>query len=537
MELYLKNSNKILYKNILKYFIILSLATSVICYEVYLIGFKYTKDLIIHNQKIHCEIVKNTINNEFENIIGDLKYLYANKQLQNYMNYGNESELDSFINQLYTFSNSKKIYNQIRILDVDGNEVVKVVYEDSLPQVIPKEDLQNKKDRYYFKETMKLEKGELYISQLDLNRENGKLELPYKPTIRFSTPLYDHMGNKRGTLIINYFGKYLIDKIHVRYNRNIYKFLTPELMLLNNDGYWLMGNNTSNNWTFLVKGKEHISFKSTYPHPWNAIIQNKSGVYKDKNGIFTFDTVSPTYGYYKLNNRCNFSNEYNPIVYNSNYSWILVSYLDSYSVSQIREFVLNTLGRWSGLIIVLIFVLSVVLAYIDFNNKLCKNQLKRDAHTDILTGLYNRRAGLDLLEKHISNLDETNKDLSIAYIDLNNLKIVNDIYGHKEGDFLICKICTIIKESIRSTDTFCRLGGDEFLIILTNCNESQAKEIITKVKIKLSQYTRRATKDYAFSISAGICQYDSRIFSTLDHFLEEADRRMYLDKKNYKKII
>ncbi|PAB59906.1 sensor domain-containing diguanylate cyclase [Anaeromicrobium sediminis] len=537
MELYCKNSNKILYKNILKYFTILSMITLFICYEVYLIGFKYTKDIMINNQKIHSQIVKNTINNEFENVIGDLKYLYEKEELQNYINYGDESELEDLTNQLYTFSNSKKIYNQIRLLDADGNEIIKVLYGDNLPQIIPKENLQNKKERYYFKETMKLTKGELYISPLDLNLENGELELPYKPTIRFGTPLYDDERNKRGVLMINYFGKYLIDKIDVRYNKNIYKFLTPELMLLNNDGYWLMGNNTSTNWTFMIDGKEHISFKSSYPDAWNSIVENKYGVHKDENGIFTFDTVYPTSGYTKLNNRCNFPNEYTSIVYNSDYSWNLVSYIDDYSIAQIKQYVLNSLIGWSALIIIFIFILSIVLAYIDFNNKLFKNQLKRDAHTDTLTGLYNRRAGLDILKKHIEDLDETNKHLTIAYIDINNLKMVNDINGHKEGDFLICEICNIIKECIRSTDTFCRLGGDEFLIILNNCSEIQTKKIITKIKVKLSQYTRKSKKNYVFSISVGICQYDNRVFHTLDHFLEEADKRMYLDKKNYKKVL
>lgn len=534
MQLHRGDINKILYKNISRYFIIFSFITFLISYGFYMINYNYTKDILKDSQEIQSEIIKNTIENEFENIIGDLKYLYDKEELSQYINTFNEKHLATLKNDIYTFSNSKKIYNQIRILNTDGDEIIKVTYDDNKPHIKGPSELSNKKHRYYFDKAMELKKGELYISPLDLNVEKGQLEFPYKPTIRFATPLFDSSGNKQGVLVLNYYGKYMINKINVRYSQSIYRFLTPQLMLLNNDGYWLMSNNTDKNWTFMIPQKKHISFKSQYNDAWENISNNKYGVFSDNNGVFTYSTVYPTNGYTRLNNRCNFSNDYCSIVYSSDYSWKLVLYIDQYALTQIKKHVLNKFIKWGAVIFITTFILSIILAYVDLNLKLTKRKLQNDARTDTLTGLYNRRAGLHILRNKIYDLHDK-RPLSISYLDINNLKKVNDIYGHKEGDFLICEICSIIKDNIRTTDIFCRLGGDEFLIIFDNCTEHQAKKVITKIKIKLSQYTRNSDKNYTFAVSAGICEYNSQLFESIEAFIENADKKMYVDKQNYKK--
>ncbi len=98
---------------------------------------------------------------------------------------------------------AKGIYMQLRYLDEAGNELVRVDYDRQQTRRIPPEELQNKADRYYFAETMKLGPDQVYVSPLDLNRERGQIETPHKPTIRYAVPIFDPQGERRGLVIAN----------------------------------------------------------------------------------------------------------------------------------------------------------------------------------------------------------------------------------------------------------------------------------------------------------------------------------------------
>lgn len=103
-----------------------------------------------------------------------------------------------------TFSNNRKMYSQIRYIDEHGREVVRVDYgETHPPQIIPYERLQEQRQRDYFAETMTLGPGQVYVSPLSLNQERGQIEVPYRPVIRYATPLFDDAGHRRGIVIIN----------------------------------------------------------------------------------------------------------------------------------------------------------------------------------------------------------------------------------------------------------------------------------------------------------------------------------------------
>ena len=104
----------------------------------------------------------------------------------------------------FSFSKEIRNYDQIRFIDETGQEIIRVDFDGGRPESIPQKLLQNKAERYYFKDTMKLGRREVYVSPLDLNVENGQVEQPHRPMIRFGTPIFDHLGQKRGVIIINY---------------------------------------------------------------------------------------------------------------------------------------------------------------------------------------------------------------------------------------------------------------------------------------------------------------------------------------------
>ena len=89
-------------------------------------------------------------------------------------------------------------------LDSSGMEKIRVNYNKGDPWIVADEKLQDKSKRYYFADCLPLEEREVFISPLDLNVERGHLEKPFKPVIRFGTPIFDSEGNKDGVLIFNY---------------------------------------------------------------------------------------------------------------------------------------------------------------------------------------------------------------------------------------------------------------------------------------------------------------------------------------------
>lgn len=156
-------------------------------------------------------------------------------------------------------------------------------------------------------------------------------------------------------------------------------------------------------------------------------------------------------------------------------------------------------------------------------------QERQFAMTDMLTGFPNRRAGLKKLDDFIGQHD-TFEPLTICFIDLNNLKIINDRFGHLEGDNALKVTSRVCSEHMTSQDFFCRLGGDEFLLILPNTYKDDALLRIKEIRSSLESYN--ASHDgHPLSISVGITQYEPESHKSLDSLVEEADQLMYKDKK------
>ena len=167
---------------------------------------------------------------EFSMVLSDLHYLhhaYENKLIKS-NNYAEIAE------NWAVFSNQRKIYDQIRFLDADGMEKIRVNISENGSYIVPDKDLQNKKDRYYFTEAINLKEETVYVSPLDLNMEQGKVEIPFKPMIRLSTPVYDNDGKVRGIIVLNYLADYTLLGL-----RELAKNSQGEIFLLNSNGYSL----------------------------------------------------------------------------------------------------------------------------------------------------------------------------------------------------------------------------------------------------------------------------------------------------------
>ncbi len=184
------------------------------------------------------------------------------------------------------FAGNKGLYDQIRYLDKNGLEIVRVNYNDGDPEIVPFAALQNKSNRYYFREALALERGGIYLSRFDLNVENGEIEQPFKPVIRFGAPVFDHNGSKGGIVLLNYLGARLIENF-TRAAANI----ADHIELINSSGYWLSSPNPEDEWGFMLE--KDIRFQNSNPDAWEKISNSNNGQFETPEGLFTFTTIYP----------------------------------------------------------------------------------------------------------------------------------------------------------------------------------------------------------------------------------------------------
>ena len=163
-----------------------------------------------------------------------------------------------------------------------------------------------------------------------------------------------------------------------------------------------------------------------------------------------------------------------------------------------------------------------------------KQSLAREARLarrDSLTKLANRTAFYETVEAEMLRYKRFGHPLSIAYIDLDNFKNLNDMLGHRTGDNALRVVAEIIRSALRSTDVPARLGGDEFAVMLTEANASAADKAVRSLHSLLLNGMQRHGWPVTFSI--GLATFDA-IPVSVDAMIKRADALMYTVKKDGK---
>lgn len=220
----------------------------------------------------------------------DLSFLSATSHLRIAVDDPSAQHLADLAEDFKVFSGSKKIYDQIRWLDETGMERVRVDLKGGRPQVVPTEHLQDKSGRYYFTDAIKLRPGEVFISPLDLNVEQNRIEVPYKPMLRVATPVADSEGRVRGVVILNYLAEEMLDAF-VQATAAI----AGRAMLVDRSGYWLKSGTPDEEWGFMFKRPE-LSLAARYPAAWRHIGADDQGQVESADGIWTWQTIRPLLG-------------------------------------------------------------------------------------------------------------------------------------------------------------------------------------------------------------------------------------------------
>lgn len=152
------------------------------------------------------------------------------------------------------------------------------------------------------------------------------------------------------------------------------------------------------------------------------------------------------------------------------------------------------------------------------------------AWLDALTQISNRRGFENLVEQSLAFYTRQNIQAILVYMDLNAFKLINDTYGHLEGDKALIDFSIKIQQACRNADVIGRIGGDEFAVLLGNANRTNGHLFVQRLQ-ELLNHPHQKEPSYTISFAYGIVEFDPTKPQPLNDMLKQADKEMYLSKK------
>ncbi len=181
-------------------------------------------------------------------------------------------------------------------------------------------------------------------------------------------------------------------------------------------------------------------------------------------------------------------------------------------------------------------VVSLLLGHIKeaFKRIELENKLRKMAIIDNLTGCYNRHYLNHIIEREIKQSRRYKNNIAVMMVDVNDLKMVNDTYGHNIGDFVIRKVADIILSSIRESDVAIRYGGDEFLIIMPRTGK-EAEILKNRLENNVNEWNlNNSHLPFPISIAIGYAYWEPSSGASINDVISIADKKMYENKKMMK---
>ncbi|MEG3641114.1 sensor histidine kinase [Magnetococcus sp. PR-3] len=298
-------------------FIPLLVLTSGLLFLVMWIPWWLDGQLQVQSEKLRHQaqltLVKQRLDNSFQVVVQDLKLLSGNPSLMRYLTRSDEPHRQQVEAQFLRFANIRGVYDQIRLLDHNGMELIRINRSEGRSAVVPAYKRQSKKHRYYFKQSWAMAPGRIYVSKMDLNMENGQIQHPLKPMIRFAVPIADLQGRKRAVVVLNYRAQQVLDLF-----KNAMTINRRGAMLCDADGYWMVGRTPQEEWGFMF---DHgLRFDTRMAKTWQEITQQPQGVIENSDGLFFFRTVDPISQLWR-------DHTDTPPVWAKNYHWKAVSWI------------------------------------------------------------------------------------------------------------------------------------------------------------------------------------------------------------------
>jgi len=524
----LNSKEKKIFKNVynrLKYaFVIPMIITS-----VFIGVFKFQSEI----DKLKVDQLKLAIdveqfkNKEFNYLLQqsfNLARMYTNRLYDEYDELTIISEWKNYI--IY-----ENTIDQIRLLDNDGQEIIRINDNNNKPLIVGRDELQSKSGRGYYLAAKDIENNQQLITEIDLNMENGIIEYRgdegYVATIRVVTPIVKQ-DVRSGYLVVNYNLNRFLDNL-----RDLSDDEDVKVYLVNHDGYFLNHEDPSLNFNFMFDDGQDINLQNRQPELAEHLGDFRTS-HEVSDGFFT----QLKFGLHSLNEQKQFvvlgeegANDY----------LFIVTRKDSkrgYFIHwNLFKGFISTLN-FQIILIVITAVFNYLLILFVFGYERNVQKYKTEADKDQLTNVLSRRRCLKLLEE-LTLRRNIKLNYAIAFIDVNGLKQVNDVLGHDEGDALLISFTDLFKRTSRFNDKLGRLGGDEFLVIVDDSDAKSLKMKMIKFEKEIAEFNQSTNNKFLLSISYGIFdriqfgeQFNREVTKDnvnefIEELLKEADSKMY----------
>lgn len=215
----------------------------------------------------------------------DLKILVLGQDLKRLVNGDTRAQRD-VTRDFEILASQKPDILQIRYIDKDGNEIIRIDRHDRDVRIVGDNLLQNKADRYYFQQAVAIRDNGIYVSPIDLNVEHGFIEEPWRPVLRLAAPLTAADSSNAGIVVINIAAAPLIANLE-----RVRPAGTAPIQMLNEGGYWLAGVPVERLWGFMFDRKTSLALEA--PDVWQRIVAGYHGAFDIAGTHYVFQTLNP----------------------------------------------------------------------------------------------------------------------------------------------------------------------------------------------------------------------------------------------------
>ena len=492
-------------------FLVLGCSLAVILITTYRLNISLKKNTLLEKEVHTLEILEKLSRIHFSSLRSDI-HLLGSMPFPTDSPRGFTAQEDF----LLKFATSKKIYQQVRYIDMQGQERIRVNYSGRA-SLVPQKQLQNKAQRYYFKAGIMLPPNTIYTSPLDLNVEHGEVEIPYKPMLRLVTPVRNNEGKPSGVIVLNYLADRYLQELKTAEN-----FSFGNLYLLNQNGQFLLHKNEQKRWSFMFPNRPSEGIFNDEPEVWQNMLYSEKNQLETEQGVYTYLRIVP-FGH--IHNNID-----NKLLEKKRY-WTLYSLIPAPNLHAATTFSSRTMTITVAFLLIIVSLISVHMAFFLNRRRYFRARLQELAHYDALTGLVNRILLREHMQTALLNMKRYGHRGALLYLDLDGFKPVNDTFGHETGDVLLKAVGRRLKSSCRATDSVARVGGDEFVILLPQVKGEKGAETLTRKIIKQLNipFTIKQHK-IIIGTSIGVTMM-SKNNMNIDELISKADQAMYVAKR------
>ncbi len=327
---------------------------------IYELETNQTQALITEKQKQDALMVEYSIQNIFKELYENLLVTKDSSELIAYIENPTDATLYEAEQLFFRLASNKKSFSQIRYINQTGREVIRANNDDAGNTYLSTEkDLQDKSERYYYIEASQLKDGEIYVSNMDLNVEGCKVELPYAPVVRIAAPIYAESGEYKGIIIINYLGVNVIKLLEEQLEENSNQFISP--MLLNQDGYFLFHHKSWKCFGFMFESQQDETLAVENSELWSAVQALPSGSFEQGTLLYYYQSIHPL-------ERLNISN-------NPTYGWYFVSQADLAAMPNFSNQLLFGMELRDFIVLAMVCLLTLVVIIVNYYSKMDREQL------------------------------------------------------------------------------------------------------------------------------------------------------------------